>query len=71
MACPRVTRPLARKSPPEQTLANVLAVLFAATPHGKLFGAQNGNARLHDMQIYLGDAAQAELIKASKVLLSN
>jgi hypothetical protein len=64
---------------PEQALANVLAVFFADTPYGHLYGSRDGTAPVQYLQIYLGDIlyandhppVQAKLLEASKLLLSS
>jgi hypothetical protein len=71
MACQTIT--------PDQALDNVLAVFFADTPYGHFFGARDGMAPVHYLQIFLGDilyandhpSVQARLLEASRLLLSS
>jgi lysophospholipase L1-like esterase len=63
---------------PEQAFTNVLAVFFAGTPYGHLYGSPDGRAPVQYLQIYQEDivyanshpAVQAILLEASKRFLS-
>jgi hypothetical protein len=72
------TSPVCQSVTPEQALANVLAVFFAGTPYGHLYGSPDGAPPLQYLQIYQGDilyandhpAVQATLLETSQRLLS-
>jgi hypothetical protein len=71
--------PACQSVTPEQALTNVLAVFFAGTPFGHLYGSRDGSAPVQYLGIYLGDIlyandhapVQAKLLEASKLILSS
>jgi hypothetical protein len=70
--------PACQSVTPEQALGNVLAVVFAGTRYGPAYGARDGRAPIHYLQIYQGDvvyanehpAVQAKLLAASRHIAS-